>query len=294
MSTRYVSVQQIRRQLPLLDRFKLRETRTKDVVREKKRPINPQPFQPYKSPTTGRWMPPRYSLRRQAQLGKMAFREGRFKELIKFISKSSILQSVKLEDMKQRIHELSNTNTVKIPVNGTLSASKAESELNKERKLNIMTAKEAKLDAQKKALTQAKALAMTRGPYSGRSHRNIFKGTRAEREAPRKKRQTAEKMSTMEKTIETWRKVSKNSWRCSTNQTLILSILFFNIRYEQKEGTNPDHLCHSRERVNCNINNTLARHVHHRDYILRRLYSVNDASSLWSIGKETSNKTGYF
>lgn len=207
MSTRYVSVRQLRRQLPLLDRFKLRENRTQDVVKQNTRPINPQPFQPYKSPTTGRWMPPRLSLRRQAQLGKTAYREGRFDELADFVQQAGTLQSSKLGKMKERIDELaaSSADTIAIPVNGISSTISADSIL------DGMSARNARVEAQKQAIVQAKALAMTRGPYSGRSPRNIFKGTRAQREAPGKKRQTAEKMLTMEKTIETWRKVRSNS-----------------------------------------------------------------------------------
>ena len=181
--------------MPLVDRFLFREARVEAVAAAGgQRPVNPSPFQPFKSPTTGRWMPPRLSLRRQAQLGKQAYKQGRFEYLTSALQEQGKTNSVKLGKMRARIDELAaetgrQEQAVASATPRVIAAPHEES---------------------KRALALARALAATRGPYSGRSLRTIFKGTRAEREAPGKKLETAQKMATMAKTIETWRKVSSH------------------------------------------------------------------------------------
>lgn len=159
-----------------------------------KTPINPEPFNPYKSPTTGRWMPPRLSLRRQAQLAKESYRKGQFVKLDRTLQEQGKMESVKLGKMKARMEEL----VTEAGGEGAASVLQNKSSV------------APRADETKKALTLAKALAASRGPYTGRSLKNIFKGTKAEREAPGKKQETAQKMSAMAKTVEAWRKVRVN------------------------------------------------------------------------------------
>jgi len=229
--------------MPLVDRFFLRETRVKELASQEASPINPEPFKPYKSPTSGRWLPPRLSLRRQAQLGKEAYKNGQFEELTKFIQENGRLESVKLGKMKARIEELA-VEAEKVPGKG--SEASTSSVVKGEKR----TAREEGI----RALRLARALAATRGPYAGRSLQRVFKGTRAERFAAPKKQATKEKMSTMDKTVEAWRKVSQSmgvilSWRaCLLLQVLTDSSNPFS--QEQRQRTRLDHQCHSR-RIKC-------------------------------------------
>lgn len=193
MSAAYITSHQLRRQLPLLERFQVRETRAKKVASTQERPINPHAFQPFKSPDTGRWYPPRISLRRQAQLGKEAYKAGKFDDLVRICGEDGIVQSVKLNKMKMRIEELSGVGTAPTEA-ASISAPS--------------TTKISKQHAENRARRLAKALAATRGPYTGRSEKVLFKGTKAERSAPGRKRETAQKLSMMDQSVETWRKVS--------------------------------------------------------------------------------------
>ncbi|UZJ53237.1 hypothetical protein CBS101457_002557 [Exobasidium rhododendri] len=194
MSTTYLTSRVLRRKLPLVDRFFVRESRAQGSTR----PINPEPFKPYKSPSTGRWLPPRLSLRRQAQLGKEAYKAGRFVELTEFVQSNGNLEGVKIGKMKARIDELAVVAEKKAEVKEAAALDKLDDAIGGVKR----TARE----EQKKALQLARALAATRGPYTGRSLQRIFKGTRAERFAAPKKFATKEKLSTMDKTVEAWRK----------------------------------------------------------------------------------------
>jgi large subunit ribosomal protein L25 len=205
MATRYRTAQQLRR-LPIVDRFVIREGRAQELDSELRHPVNPLPFHPFKNESTGRWMPPRYSLRRQAQLGKEAYKQVRFQELTQIVEEIGSRPGIKLGKMKERIEELQADGSrggLTIPVSAPAAATLEDLEgiaLTK-------SARQTKMENDRRAVAQAKALAATRGPYSGRSLRNIFKGTKADRDAPAKRRRTAERLSTMEQTVETWRKV---------------------------------------------------------------------------------------
>jgi large subunit ribosomal protein L25 len=196
MSTNYLTSRVLRRKLPLIDRFFIRENR----AQETSKPINPEPFSPYKSPTTGRWLPPRLSLRRQAQLGKDAYKAGRFDELTQFVQNNGKVESVKLANMKARIRDLALEAERREGVKEAAAIDKLDD--------LVVGVKRTAREEQYKAVKLARALAATRGPYTGRSLQRIFKGTKAERFAVPRKLATKEKMSTMEKTVETWRKVS--------------------------------------------------------------------------------------
>jgi hypothetical protein len=208
MSIRYRSAAQLRRQLPLVDRFIVREGRAQELDSKLRHPVNPQPFHPTKSEATGRWIPPRFSLRRQAQLGKEAYKQGRFQELTEIVEEIGSRPGIKLGKMKERIEELEAEHSrgrPSIPVSAPFSESGALEDATLKK-----TSRQLKMENDRRAILQARALAATRGPYSGRSLRNIFKGSKADREAPAKRRRTAERLSTMEQTVEAWRKVSLN------------------------------------------------------------------------------------
>ncbi|PWN35078.1 uncharacterized protein FA14DRAFT_122174 [Meira miltonrushii] len=74
------------------------------------RAINPHPFKLFHNRTTGKYINPRLSLRRQAQLGKQAFAEGRFDELIQQIDRlnfgNEYYAGEKLNKMRSRIAEI--------------------------------------------------------------------------------------------------------------------------------------------------------------------------------------------
>jgi large subunit ribosomal protein L25 len=213
MATRYRSVAQLRRQLPLLDRFIIREGRAQELESNLRHPVNPSPFLPHKNEATGRWMPPRLSLRRQAQLGKEAYKQGRFEELTEIVREIGTTPGVKLGKMKERIDAMAEVQKkgVTVPVSAppsTLASSSSLKSGDLEEATLKKSLKQIRLENDRRAVVHAKALAATRGPYSGRSLRNIFKGTKAERDAPARKQRTAEKLLTMEQTIQAWRKVS--------------------------------------------------------------------------------------
>jgi large subunit ribosomal protein L25 len=241
-SANYLTSRVLRRKLPLVDRFLFRESRTQEVVSQGSKPINPEPFKPHKSPTTGRWIPPRLSLRRQAQLGKVAYKEGKFEELSKFIQQTGRLESVKLGKMKDRMEELAigpkQVEDLLEATATTLSSSDSPSTVAKKR---------TKMEEERRALRLAKALAATRGPYAGRSLARIFKGTIAERHAAPRKQATREKLSTMDKSVEAWRKVGivdvEEGFRVLAD--LPFSASFPN-SLEQRQGTRFDHQCHTR------------------------------------------------
>lgn len=60
-----------KRGLTLIQRFRIREFQ-RALPSEAASPAIPNPFIPHLNPETGRWTPPRYSLRRQAELIKQA------------------------------------------------------------------------------------------------------------------------------------------------------------------------------------------------------------------------------
>lgn len=158
-------------------------------------------------------MPPRLSLRRQAQLGKEAYKQGRFEELTEIVGEIGSTPGVKLGKMKERLDTMMEvrdrglTVPVSAPPSMTASSSSIEA-IHLEEATLKKSPKQIRLENDRRAIVHAKALAATRGPYSGRSLRNIFKGSKAERDAPARKQRTVEKLLTMEQTIQAWRKVS--------------------------------------------------------------------------------------
>lgn len=207
MATAYTSSRQLRKALPLVDRFLFREARlqqkgTEIASTSIAASANPYPFQPYKHPVTGRWIAPRLSLRRQAQLGKTAFRDGQLERVVQSVSSGGgeSTGSTKIDKMVQRIKEL-NLQQNQDPFQ--LQQEKNQRLVESEREAPKLLVQD-----EKQVMNLAKSWAASSRPYSGRSHRNIFKGTKAEREAPARKRRVAEKLEAMDKTIAAWKKVS--------------------------------------------------------------------------------------
>lgn len=209
-----MSAKQLRKSMPLMDRFLVRENRLRNeivTIGEGKverlndlqgRVVNPSAFRMYKNPFSGNWIPARLSLRRQAQLGKHAFAHGRFDELIEQVDRLNLgkrhLAGKKLNKMRDRIAELKAEEQEQIQ-----RALSGEPE-----NINIIQQTSKQTPGQVKQL--AKALALTHGPYKGRSERNIFKGTIHARQAPAKKQNIHDRMAKMDQVIVDWKKQRKD------------------------------------------------------------------------------------
>lgn len=225
-SAAHMSGKQLRKSFPLVDRFLIREHRIQAEIgqmgearnmferRENakqynnliRRVINPTPFTGFRNPETGRFIPPRLSLRRQAQLGKQAYAEGRFDELIQQIDQlnfgSKEYAGVKLNKMRNRIAEIKaeEQDLIEKSMSGELE------------EMSVIQAVDQQIPKQTPDQVKrlAKALAMTRGPYKGRSKNNIFKGTLHARQGPKKRQNISDRLSKMDQTIVDWRKQRKD------------------------------------------------------------------------------------
>lgn len=142
------------------------------------------PFRPSRNAKTGRWAPPRISLRRQAQLVSLAHQSGRL-DLLPEGPKTSKLQA--------RLAGLATAPYEPSPMSSA-SATQAEKKLSQ--------AEEEKL-----ALEVARTVGR-HGPYVGRQARRMFKGSKDERGAARRQRNIQERLKLMEGSIKEWRAVS--------------------------------------------------------------------------------------
>lgn len=222
-SAAHLSGKQLRKQLPLVDRFLVREYRLQSEIAsmgqgertanvemfndQNKSAVNPFAFRTYLNPNSGRTLPARLSLRRQAQLGKQAYAQGRFEELIEQVDKlnfgSKKSAGVKLNKMRSRIKELQVEEQTQIE--RTLSGEPED--------VKVIQAVNQQIPKQTPDQVKrlAKALALTRGPYKGRSANNIFKGTIHARKAPQKRQNINDRLSKMDQTITDWRKQRKDA-----------------------------------------------------------------------------------
>jgi hypothetical protein len=195
----------------VVDRFIAREARLKQrieqspggvaTLRSLAGGVNPQATVMFKHPLTGRWIPPRLSIRAQADLGKAAYREGRFDELLQAFKTFDLKLGSKLRQLQTRI------------VAGQNAQELSDSLVNSPA-LAILAERSTTLrpeQAKRNALAAAKQFAVGHGPYSGRSRRNLFKGTKAERDAPARKRAIVEKLGKMDTTITTWRQARRDA-----------------------------------------------------------------------------------
>lgn len=212
-----MSAKQLRRSMPLMDRFLLRELRLKQSIQSigegkvenlsnlQQSVVNPNAFKTYKNPYSQRWIPSRLSLRRQAQLGKHAFANGRFDELIFEVDRMNLgkksLAGPKLNKMRERIEELRNE---ALKQHESISSS---SETVEQVAAQIHVPEQTPDQVRK----LAKALASTHGPYRGRSKNNIFKGTIQERQAPKKRQNILDRMEKMDDVVANWRKQRKDT-----------------------------------------------------------------------------------
>lgn len=135
-------------------------------------------FQHWRHEETGHWQPPKYSLRRQAQLVRASFQTG---------GEDQVRLSPKFERYARRINDMPRHEVITgWPTHiawPTLSAEEDEKE--------------------------AKRIAQTygsHGPYAGRSGARMFKGHKGERASLARRRRVHENMSTMEATIAEWRR----------------------------------------------------------------------------------------
>ncbi|WFC99359.1 hypothetical protein MYAM1_002103 [Malassezia yamatoensis] len=142
--------------------------------------VDKRAFQHWKNNQTDRWNPPRYSQRRQAQLVSSAFQTGNLDAV-----KASPKYARFLERLDgQATHEVFNPlPTQSLPQLPRLSPQ----------------------EDQKEAMRIAKQ-AHDRGPYAGRSTKKMFKGSKADRQAPIRHQRIQENMSRMDSIVEEWRR----------------------------------------------------------------------------------------
>ena len=134
-------------------------------------------FRHWKNAETGRWNPPRYSLRRQAQLVRAAFMTGQLDALPSFKKRDQFIARL----AEQPRHEV----FAGIPVPSELPWLGARED-----------ASEAMRIARKEH---------DRGPYAGRPTKRMFKGQRVDREAAERRERVKENMARMDETVREWR-----------------------------------------------------------------------------------------
>ncbi|CAD6887380.1 unnamed protein product [Tilletia controversa] len=173
------------------------------------------PFLPFKNPNTGRYIPP-MSLRRQAQLAKAAHRVGMLDQLptgpkvdklrIRMARNEAALQR------EQRMAEFKAANGGQSMWSALVADVRARSkETLPETPASAAGSDVAKrIDALRVASEEAAArLARdhfaTKGPYSGRNPKTMFKGHKPERQREKKLKDRAERMEAMGDTVQEWR-----------------------------------------------------------------------------------------
>ena len=134
-------------------------------------------FRHWKNAETGRWNPPRYSMRRQAQLVRAAFATGQLDALPSFKKRDEFAARV----AAQPAHEVFRGIAVPSELPWLSAADDAAEALRIAHK------------------------AHDTGPYAGRSSARMFKGHRDEREADARRARIAENMARMPATIAEWR-----------------------------------------------------------------------------------------
>lgn len=136
-------------------------------------------FRHWKNAETGRWNPPKYSLRRQAQLVHAAFLTGDLEQLPESPKKDRLLARLR----EHEHHEVFEG------VPRPMGLGRLPSYRDTQEALRI---------AHKSRES---------GPYAGRSNRNMFKGARADREARARRVLVDENMSRMDEIVQEWRRV---------------------------------------------------------------------------------------
>ncbi|WFD35441.1 hypothetical protein MCUN1_002295 [Malassezia cuniculi] len=150
-------------------------------------------FRHWKNAETGRWNPPRYSLRRQAQLVRAAFATGQLDVLPSFKKRDQFVARL----AEQPKHEV----FCGIPVPSSIPWLEAHKD-----------AAEALRIAKKEH---------TRGPYAGRPVKRMFKGHRVDREARLRRERVKENMARMDETVREWRE-ERRAERAKTKRASIL------------------------------------------------------------------------
>ncbi|PKI84188.1 hypothetical protein MVES1_002336 [Malassezia vespertilionis] len=146
-------------------------------------------FRHWKRMASGRWNPPRYSARREAQLVHAAFQCGQLDAIAGSKKKDQLVQRL----ARQETHELFEPwPAVRMP-------------------------RLAPADDAKEALRIAKK-AHDAGPYAGRSSKRMFKGSAADRASHTRAQTVAENMRTMDDTVREWRQ-EKNLARAKAKPT---------------------------------------------------------------------------
>ncbi|WFD28026.1 hypothetical protein MNAN1_003034 [Malassezia nana] len=138
--------------------------------------VTKKAFQHWRNSETGRWNPPQYSLRRQAQLVRAAYAVG---------DVDSVRASPKSARYLSRWNEM--------PTHEAFTG--------------FPTVAWPQLSAEQDAV-EARRIARTfsqHGPYAGRSQARMFKGKKGDRASRARQRLVEENMRTMDETIQEWR-----------------------------------------------------------------------------------------
>lgn len=173
-----------------LARWRRRAETPQPLAHHKQLPATPEAdatkraFRHWKNTETGRWNPPRYSLRRQAQLVRAAFVAN---------DEHAVAASPKYAPLAARLSQQPH-HEVLAPVP------------------SVRLPRLSKTQDAEEALRIAKK-AHDRGPYAGRSDKRMFKGTHADRAARLRAARVAENLSKMDSIVAEWRQektVAKN------------------------------------------------------------------------------------
>lgn len=150
--------------------------------------VSARAFKHWKNADTGRWNPPKFSLRRQEALARAAYATGQLDELPESAKKTKLLARLKAQDGHEALDGLA-------------------------RPLGLP-----RLPADRDAV-EAERIARTAdntGPYAGRSSRRMFKGSKDERNAPARRAQIQDKLARMPEIVNEWREVRYGSLRMLT------------------------------------------------------------------------------
>lgn len=163
-------------------------------------------FEPTKYAKTGCWIPPKYSLRRQAKLVKEAVLTGQL---------SSLPDGPKTARIQQRLHRLAKSHAFEkqasqyqyIPRSLTPSATSVRPTALDQRvvKPTQRISEEEKQAAINAARLQVKDV----GPYAGRAR--IFKGSKVDKDKLRRQTDVEEKLKSMKDSVKDWENGQKEA-----------------------------------------------------------------------------------
>ncbi|PWN54322.1 hypothetical protein IE53DRAFT_383095 [Violaceomyces palustris] len=146
----------------------------------------PNPFLPHKNPVSGRWHPPKFSLRRQAKLVSLACQSRILRELPDGPKVSRAI--ARIRGIKER---------------RILDKAAADVDLAAIAKVMPPSARPKKLAEDEEVMKTARMVGY-QGPYLGRKQKKMFKGSKVDREAYQRRQDVKAKLERMDVTIKEW------------------------------------------------------------------------------------------